>query len=228
MSAVYEDSRRWSVLLGDKDLFGLPYFDPATIAGISVAIVGNVLISFALNCQKLAHRRLELQRQQEDDSDDWKSRTQRSSNGANVLGIITNEDAEDQSTPPDDLIPPTITVSESEPLISQGQTAPAYGSSKLSRTTVKPPWYSRISPWRRRGSEDSVQLVDATVAIDVIAVRQNSPRGTASGRNEGSAQTNESDYLKSKLWYACHLVHVTLPCISIRNVHKTGGWVLPS
>lgn len=39
-----------------------PQFDSATAAGIAVAVIGNVLISLALNLQKLAHRRLELQR----------------------------------------------------------------------------------------------------------------------------------------------------------------------
>lgn len=41
--------------------------DPQTqsFIGIVVAICGNVLISLALNCQKLAHRRLDEQRQQQ-------------------------------------------------------------------------------------------------------------------------------------------------------------------
>ena len=41
--------------------------DPKTASfiGITVAICGNVLISLALNCQKLAHRRLDEQRQQQ-------------------------------------------------------------------------------------------------------------------------------------------------------------------
>ena len=41
--------------------------DPQTqsFIGIIVAISGNVLISLALNCQKLAHRRLDEQRQQQ-------------------------------------------------------------------------------------------------------------------------------------------------------------------
>jgi len=41
--------------------------DPITASfiGITVAISGNVLISLALNCQKLAHRRLDEQRQQQ-------------------------------------------------------------------------------------------------------------------------------------------------------------------
>ena len=45
----------------------LPHISRATFAGIVVAISGNVVISFALNCQKLAHKRLELQRAAEGD-----------------------------------------------------------------------------------------------------------------------------------------------------------------
>src|SRR5258707_14618979 len=37
----------------------------ASFIGITVAICGNVVISLALNCQKLAHRRLDEQRQQQ-------------------------------------------------------------------------------------------------------------------------------------------------------------------
>lgn len=36
----------------------LPSLTPATLTGILIAISGNVLISFALNLQKLAHKRL--------------------------------------------------------------------------------------------------------------------------------------------------------------------------
>lgn len=37
-----------------------PRLTPATLTGILIAISGNVLISFALNLQKLAHKRLQL------------------------------------------------------------------------------------------------------------------------------------------------------------------------
>jgi hypothetical protein len=43
----------------------LPDSKTASFIGITVAISGNVLISLALNCQKLAHRRLDEQRQQQ-------------------------------------------------------------------------------------------------------------------------------------------------------------------
>ncbi|RPD80627.1 DUF803-domain-containing protein [Lentinus tigrinus ALCF2SS1-7] len=45
------------------DGIDLPQISTATAAGISVAIAGNILISLALNCQKLAHRRLEHERE---------------------------------------------------------------------------------------------------------------------------------------------------------------------
>ncbi|KAF7800110.1 hypothetical protein EIP86_011355 [Pleurotus ostreatoroseus] len=48
----------------EPDLGRLPSLSRAEVAGISVAIAGNVLISLALNCQKLAHRRLEREREQ--------------------------------------------------------------------------------------------------------------------------------------------------------------------
>lgn len=45
----------------------LPHINRATFAGIVVAVSGNVVISLALNCQKLAHKRLEEQRAAEGD-----------------------------------------------------------------------------------------------------------------------------------------------------------------
>ncbi|CAE6477295.1 unnamed protein product [Rhizoctonia solani] len=42
----------------------------ATFIGVVVAVCGNVLISFALNCQKLAHRRIETAYKAEHDLDD--------------------------------------------------------------------------------------------------------------------------------------------------------------
>jgi hypothetical protein len=47
----------------------LPLLTPATLTGILIAICGNVLISFALNLQKLAHKRLHPP-DDDDDEDD--------------------------------------------------------------------------------------------------------------------------------------------------------------
>ena len=52
---------------GGYEIPSLPHINRATFAGIVVAISGNVVISLALNCQKLAHKRLEAQRAAEGD-----------------------------------------------------------------------------------------------------------------------------------------------------------------
>lgn len=46
---------------GDGEI-SWPHFDSTTAAGLAIAILGNVLISLALNLQKLAHRRRERER----------------------------------------------------------------------------------------------------------------------------------------------------------------------
>lgn len=42
-----------------------PHFTTRTLVGIAVAISGNILISLALNLQKLAHKRVERQKARE-------------------------------------------------------------------------------------------------------------------------------------------------------------------
>ncbi|EIM88129.1 DUF803-domain-containing protein [Stereum hirsutum FP-91666 SS1] len=56
------NSTSWHIFSGLEDIgagFGFPNLSRSTVAGISAAIAGNMLISLALNLQKLAHRRLE-------------------------------------------------------------------------------------------------------------------------------------------------------------------------
>lgn len=53
----------WPTIPGDIYKIEFPQLNRATLAGITVAIAGNVLISLALNCQKLAHIRLEDERE---------------------------------------------------------------------------------------------------------------------------------------------------------------------
>jgi len=58
---------------GGYEIPSLPQISRGTFAGIVVAISGNVVISLALNCQKLAHRRLEEERTTK--GDELQSRT---------------------------------------------------------------------------------------------------------------------------------------------------------
>lgn len=61
----YPQISYWPTLPQDIYKIEFPKINRATLAGITVAIAGNVLISLALNCQKLAHRRLEDEREAE-------------------------------------------------------------------------------------------------------------------------------------------------------------------
>ncbi|KAH9938496.1 magnesium transporter NIPA-domain-containing protein [Fomitopsis serialis] len=67
----------YNALLGGGDggyeIPSLPQISRGTFAGIVVAISGNVVISLALNCQKLAHKRLEEERTTK--GDELQSRT---------------------------------------------------------------------------------------------------------------------------------------------------------
>ncbi|GJE84939.1 magnesium transporter NIPA-domain-containing protein [Phanerochaete sordida] len=180
MPAILDRSWPWSPHpAGKDDVFGLPHFDPATIAGISVAIVGNVLISFALNCQKLAHRRLELQRELEDDT-------------------TVEEDADGQPYPPGDSVPLEPTRDESEPLLPRTRTM---YNGESPRPAKRSQWYSRLAFWQRRDAWDDTQSGDIAVPVDVVTARPKSPPREDSGRSVKSGHTNESDYLKSKLWW---------------------------
>lgn len=217
----------WAALLSGKDdLFNLPHLNRATVAGISVAIAGNVLISLALNCQKLAHRRLELQRSGTTQEADRRAGDGRSAiNGGNALGITEEEDTElagmeDASSPlngqevvdEDESFSSAPAVLETAPLLSSGQGTPIYGSHEdgLSTKDRKPPWSSRLFIWRKRARKFASDAEHAhlgtthsLVPVDVVAARPKGPRRESSGQDDKADEhRNEGDYLKSKLWYA--------------------------
>jgi hypothetical protein len=48
-----------------RALDNFPHFTTRTLVGIAVAISGNILISLALNLQKLAHKRVEKEKAKE-------------------------------------------------------------------------------------------------------------------------------------------------------------------
>ncbi|KDN38179.1 hypothetical protein RSAG8_09682, partial [Rhizoctonia solani AG-8 WAC10335] len=84
----------------------------ATFIGVVVAVCGNVLISFALNCQKLAHRRIEAAYRSEHGLDD---------DTATEATIPTYQAI---TAPPVDLLTPTQR-SQSLPIASPRSRSPA-------------------------------------------------------------------------------------------------------
>ncbi|KZV64620.1 DUF803-domain-containing protein [Peniophora sp. CONT] len=163
-----------------------PQFDSATAAGIAVAVIGNVLISLALNLQKLAHRRLELQRSpspqspvEDDESlhtptplditadpNPW-SRSSQSLHNLHTPGVGTPLHGETQ---------PLLRVVEgSEHSYGAG------GSAHEMRTHKKGGSWTVFLRWRER----SEPQMDA-----------------AREQEDGDANEKGDSYLKSKLWWA--------------------------
>lgn len=182
--------------------------------GIIVAIAGNILISLALNCQKLAHYRLDGQHSA---SHEGKS-------------TATNEDGLNGSSTSN-----VLPANEAAPLLSEsvqgnsvsyaGTQSASNGSElmdfKVKATPLPPKLTSRLSSTsshRSRGTPAEERLVPIGTAEVVNTTSQtlNSPqeytedaRELENGDEEENDPREEGDYLKSKLWYGLYTL-VTL------------------
>ncbi|KAI0080677.1 DUF803-domain-containing protein [Panus rudis PR-1116 ss-1] len=171
----------------------LPNLSRATVTGISVAIAGNVLISLALNCQKLAHRRLELERKTK--------KAQRD----NTSHSIPTTDIQRQRSQSARLESATL---ETEPLLGSSSVSTLYGTHE---TPAKPPKRTPFGRFWRRGALDAARRADharveanhATIPVDVAAVHHAPPSNGKGGEETTGEEDNgrETDYLKSKLWW---------------------------
>ncbi|KAI0698636.1 magnesium transporter NIPA-domain-containing protein [Cytidiella melzeri] len=198
-----------SKLLDEIALPGLPQFSRATIAGISVAIIGNILISLALNCQKLAHRRLEREHELRNTPSNG-SHVDRRRNGVkrnlrdNVLHPTAEE--EDGELTPTGLPlrqvlhssetdePSIVAPTETQPLLprTQSDSSPGENSSVLKRVF---PW---VNHRRSAGPPRSFVPVDIVVIEPSGATRR---QASPVKGNQEDDNRSESDYLKSKLWW---------------------------
>ncbi|KAJ3558943.1 hypothetical protein NM688_g633 [Phlebia brevispora] len=215
------------------DLGRLPNLSRATVAGISVAIAGNVLISFALNCQKLAHKRLERDR-----ASDKEQEQEPYKNGTNGEPRIDEEEegareptfAEDGAYPGAAVA--TMTLVETQPLLpNRNPDTPAqdYGSGSPQehrRVASSPSFFARLSPWRKRAESMSrvhVEAAHSLVPVDVVTAHPGRSRGEYRDSDDSKVQENpedltgnESDYLKSKLWWLGFL---------LMNVGELGNFI---
>lgn len=193
------------VPLGDGSEIQLPELDKHTVIGVSVAIAGNILISLALNLQKLAHRRRDLavvkeegQKLQQDRAD----ATRLPNPPMERVRELSYEDREEGwpdavegeldtiRTPRLEALQP-----ESEPLLPRVSTHGSTGRittkkraslfrlflpAKLSRPVRQPP-ATPTTP-RRQTRPPSLSRTSSTTSSSVVS------------------NGNETDYLKSKLW----------------------------
>jgi len=187
-----------------------PSVSRATAIGITFAIAGNVLISFALNLQKLAHARLEALRAERSHDQEAVESEGDTSIGDEAFG---SEVQPELSLPPD--VEREARVwhgSSSEASLLLGprlETDPLMALPPTASMEIPPiaPTYGALFPSTYEGH-----------------IRGVSPLGrhpkTAKQLGVGDAgeslngqiyhgPKNETDYLKSKLWYALPTLHRT-------------------
>ncbi|KAF7331959.1 DUF803 domain membrane protein [Mycena kentingensis (nom. inval.)] len=151
----------------------LPELTTGTALGISFAIAGNVLISFALNLQKLAHKRAEAER--------IHLREQaRAANSASTSASESTGSSEHSDGPP---------VADAAILV-------AYGSTDTIQTPKKT-LISRLFTSKRQ----SVSERTALLPVDVIQEETSESSQQSIREADDTEEVNESDYLKSKLWW---------------------------
>ena len=158
--------------LPQPDFSRLPSLSRATVAGISVAICGNVLISLALNCQKLAHKRLERERELIG-IDLERNGSKAISNGE--PRIDEEEESADTPRPIPMSSPrhdsdrtvraahlPVTPADEMEPLLfSRPDEAPSYDAvddTPTKKKSGRPSFLARLSPWGRRAKKTASDI----------------------------------------------------------------------
>ena len=178
---------------------GFPSVSRAAAIGITFAIAGNVLISFALNLQKLAHARLEAAR-----------------HGQEAMGsegdTSTGDEAVGGEVQPELSLPPDV---EREARVWHGnsseaglllgprlETDPLMALPPTASMDIPPiaPTYGALFP---STYEDHIRGVSPLRRHPKTAKQPG--EGDASESLNGQTYhgpNNETDYLKSKLWYA--------------------------
>jgi len=202
----------------------LPELDRATAAGISVAIIGNVLISFALNCQKLAHRRLESERESNKDGKVNGQAQTRTRHGSLPLQSPMEQDDEDSSSTT------AIPATESEPLLPMDNGVHSYGviASTKEQQQTDGRW-DILSRFRRDRAANAARKLDsghnaaihALIPVDVVtgpptsSLEEPSP-GNEEHSDRRARSDGESNYLRSKLWWLGFL---------LMNVGEIGNFI---
>ncbi len=174
----------------------------ASLIGIAVAISGNILISFALNCQKLAHKQIEDSRSEEPE---------------------TGRGRQDEPAPM------TTPSSETQPLLLNGvgipsnprsYSAPNQASNAVSVPMVVPLHVTTASPPRSIGRSSrnrppplangsQTNKTDNSIAEEPSDTNGGShpqPKKTSGPAAESrfANSEEETEYLRSKLWCVHH------------------------
>ncbi|ESK97556.1 duf803 domain membrane protein [Moniliophthora roreri MCA 2997] len=195
----------------------LPELTTATVIGITVAIAGNVLISLALNIQKLAHQRLDAQKP---------SHSETSLRGRRGSTLQEEEENEDERThdensnhisQPQPSSSSSTSQPESQPLLPFPRVESAdYGTAPNSENDSHKhkarSWLSRLILPSCHDKPRPVLAMPVEVITEESFQNQNGwdNRNGSKKPEHNSKQDvdngNESDYLKSKLWWSGFLL----------------------
>jgi len=215
----------------DDPGIALPHLTLQTVIGISVAIAGNVLISLALNLQKLAHLRLAHGRQNSSPDVEWEGRRPGHDTGTRIPHSDTaarlsaaqpalegNNQFESQPLIPhrSSSQPPPLSYGLANYNVPvAGDDARSRNSSNTARSRrrqQKSSFVSRFLPPRLMIGNGSSNSSDYRVGLSdssSIPVEDVFPGRNARTSHQGKATPRhtvedgkESDYLRSKLWCA--------------------------
>ncbi|PPQ77316.1 hypothetical protein CVT25_010898 [Psilocybe cyanescens] len=212
-----------STVYGFRGMDDLPSITTQTFIGIVVAISGNVLISLALNLQKLAHMRVEkkkLAAASKNGENNDTSPSEHNEDDANETGNIPEEEDVFSDSPS-----PTGLQAERQHLIAfpepriRDYGSEASGTPKSLASKVKRPFSSRFNPLRIRNKVSQAKYIPVEIMTEDAALHGLPSRrmnGAKKQDNNDSVNENEGDYLKSKLWWLGFL---------LMNVGELGNFI---
>ncbi|KAH9850055.1 DUF803-domain-containing protein [Lenzites betulinus] len=185
-----------SPLVNIPDGIDLPRITSSAAAGIAVAISGNILISLALNCQKLAHRRLESERKAP--AQELRRPTPHRSTSA-PSGHVPRRPAQLLSTTHSTPVA-AVAVLETESLLESEDDAE--NGAHLSPNKPARRWlFSHRNPGRV-ADRSHLASTHALMPVDILPVNEEEYESNdGSTQKEDAERGSEADYLKSKLWW---------------------------
>ncbi|KAI0356521.1 DUF803-domain-containing protein [Trametes cingulata] len=201
-----------SSTLDIPDGIDLPRITPSAAAGIGVAVTGNILISLALNCQKLAHRRLEREREAAG-KELRRPKPNRSTSAPS--GPASERPPQPLSTAHSTPVA-TVAILETDPLLESANAAEPAGPAQASPRPVRRWLFSHRHP-ARDADASHLASTHALMPVDVLPVSSDGST-VQDGYQQDRELDNgsESDYLKSKLWWLGFL---------LMNVGELGNFI---
>jgi magnesium transporter len=183
-----------------------PSVSRSTAIGISVAIAGNILISFALNLQKLAHARLERARAEHRSAPEL-IEEERNANPDGGLDTVVELEMD---------LPPEVerearvwnpSFSETSSLVPRLETEPLIPLPLTTNAELQPSFQTYGALFPNLGDGNVRAVNDSPRQRKHKVTKPSGTRGAVQHgrqpkRHESNIEGQESEYLKSKLWYA--------------------------